>query len=71
MTDRDHDSDDHWIAGAIHHKGALRATAKRDHLISGNENLSGADLKKLAHSDNQRTAARARLAETLKGFHKK
>lgn len=59
---------EHWIAGAVKHPGALRETAKRDHLIKGSENLSGADLKKLAHSSNATTRARANLAKTLKGM---
>lgn len=58
-----------WIKGAVQHPGALRETAKRDGLIKGGENLSGADLKKLAHSSNATTRARANLAKTLKAMH--
>lgn len=60
----------HWISGAIKHPGALRATAKRVGMISGGEALSQDDLEKLARSKDPKTAARARLAETLKGMHK-
>ncbi len=59
-----------WIAGAIGKKGALRATAKRLGLISGGEALSKQDTERLARSKNPITAKRARLAETLRGFHK-
>ena len=36
-----------WIQGAVKKPGALRAEAKRDKLIKGDEKLSAADLKKL------------------------
>lgn len=58
-----------WIAGAIKKPGALRATAKRQGLISGGQSLSAADLDTLARSKNPTTAKRAHLAETLKKMH--
>lgn len=58
----------HWIAGAIKHPGALRATAKKLGMISGGEALSRDDLEKLARSKNGKTAKRARFAEELKSF---
>jgi hypothetical protein len=60
---------DHWISGAIKHPGALRETAKRDHLIKGDEPLSFSDLKKLSRSNNTATERRADLAMTLKKMH--
>lgn len=59
----------HWIAGAIKHPGALRATARHMGLISGGQALSAADLAKLARSRNPTTRRRAALAKTLKGMH--
>jgi len=58
-----------WIQDAINpeHKGMLRATAKRKHLIEGDEKLSMADLHKLEKMGGK-TAQRAHLAETLRSF---
>ena len=56
-----------WIQDAIKHKGALRKEAKREHLIKGDEKLSMADLHKLEKKGGK-TAKRAYLAETLRGF---
>lgn len=56
-----------WIQDAVKHKGALRKEAKREHLIKGDEKLSMADLKKLEKKGGK-TAKRAYLAETLRGF---
>lgn len=56
-----------WIAGAIKHKGALRKSIG----VKEGEKIPEAKLKKAEHSENPTTARRARLAETLKGFHKK
>ena len=39
--------DKDWIQGAVKKPGALRAVAKRDKLIKGDEKLSGSDLNKL------------------------
>jgi len=55
----------YWIQDAIKKKGALRATAKKEGLIKGEEKLSMTDLKKLEKKGGK-TAQRARLAETLK-----
>lgn len=54
-----------FIAGAIKKPGSLRATAKRDGLIKGDEKLSKADLNKLEKSKSQKTRKRAQFAETL------
>lgn len=56
-----------WIAGAIKHPGALK---KSLHVKKG-EKIPESKLKKAEHSKNPTTAKRARLAETLKSFHKK
>lgn len=60
-----------FIAGAIKHPGALRATAKRDGLIKGSEKLSKNDIGKLEKSKNPTTAKRAELAATLGKMRKK
>lgn len=60
-----------FIQKAIKHKGALRATAKRDGLIKGDEKLSKADIGKLEKSKNPTTRKRAQLAETLGKMRKK
>jgi len=57
-----------WIQGAIKHEGALRKTAKQQHLIKGDEKLSMTDLKKL-EKEGGKTAKRAHLAETLRKFY--
>lgn len=54
-----------WMAGAVKHPGALRATAKREHLITGGQKLSSADLDKLARSKDPTTRKRAALAKTF------
>lgn len=56
-----------WIQGAIKHPGSLR---KELHVKEG-EKIPAKKLSKAAHSDNPKLAKRARLAETLKGFHHK
>ena len=60
-----------WIQDALNpeHKGLLRATAKRKHLIKGDEKLSNADLHKLEKMGGK-TAQRAHFAETLRSFKK-
>ena len=55
----------HWMAGAVKHPGALRATAKREGLIKGNETLSGRVIAKLEKSKSPVTRRRATLAETF------
>lgn len=54
-----------WIQKAIKKPGALRAEAKKQGLIKGDEKLSKADLDKL-EKEGGKTAQRARLAKTLK-----
>jgi hypothetical protein len=56
-----------WIQDAMKHKGALRETAKKQHLIKGDEKLSMEDLKKL-EKEGGKTAKQAYLAETLRKF---
>lgn len=54
-----------WIAGAIKHPGALH----KELGVPQGTKISAKKLAKAAHSDNPTLAKRARLAETLKGFH--
>ena len=58
-----------WIQEALgnDNKGVLRKTAKRKGLLTGDENLSMTDLKKLEKMGGK-TAKRAYLAETLRKF---
>jgi hypothetical protein len=56
-----------WIQSAIKHPGALH---KALHVPEG-EKIPAKKLEKAKHSDNPKLAKRARLAETLKGLHKK
>lgn len=60
-----------WMQGAVKHPGALRATAKREGLIKGDEKLSSSDLSKLKKSKDPTTRKRAVLAETFKKAGKK
>lgn len=55
-----------WIGKAIKHPGSLH---KALHVKEG-EKIPAKKLAKAAHSDNPKLAKKARLAETLKGFHK-
>jgi hypothetical protein len=55
-----------WIAGAIKKKGALRATAK----VKKGQKIPAKTLSKLAKKGGV-TGKRARLAKTLRSFHKK
>jgi hypothetical protein len=63
-----------WIKGAVKKPGALRATAKREGIIKGDEKLSGSDLKKLAaqasKKDNKLLAKRVALAKTFAKMRK-
>jgi len=52
-----------WIQDAMKHKGALRETAKKQHLIKGDEKLSMEDLKKL-EKEGGKTAKQAYIKET-------
>jgi hypothetical protein len=54
-----------WMAAAVKHPGALRATAKREGLIRGDQTLSHRVLAKLANSKDPKTRRRATLAETF------
>ncbi len=58
-----------FIAKAIKHPGALRATAKRLGYTKGNKPIPMTALHKMEHSANPTTARRARLAETMRSFH--
>ena len=55
-----------FIQAAIKKPGALRATAKRQGLIKGEEKLSQSDLDKLAARGGTKTKRRVALARTLK-----
>lgn len=55
----------HWIQKAIKHPGSLRQTL---HVKPGHD-IPASKLEKAEHSSNPLTRKRARLAETLKGFH--
>lgn len=59
-------ANEHWIQGAIKHKGALH---KELHVPAG-EKISAKKLKKAEHSKNPLERKRANLAETLKGLRK-
>ena len=73
----------HWVAGPVgvmkvqvsNDPGALRAVAKRDKLIKGDEKLSGSDLSKLAkkakEKGNKLLAKRVALAKTFAKMRKK
>ena len=58
-----------WIQGAVKKPGALRAVAKREKLIKGDEKLSSSDLSKLAgqakKKGNKLLAKRVALAKTF------
>lgn len=56
-----------WIKGAIKHPGALRKSLG----VKKGEKIPAKKLEKATHSKNKKTAARARLAEELRGFRKK
>jgi hypothetical protein len=58
-----------WIAGAIKHKGALRAAAKKAGAITREGTISGTWLEKKTHAKGT-MGKRARLAETLRGLRK-
>jgi len=64
-----------WIQGAVKKPGALRAIAKRDKLIKGDEKLSSSDLSKLGakakKSGNSLLAKRVSLAKTFAKMRKK
>jgi hypothetical protein len=53
-----------WIKTAIKHPGAMTEAAKR-------EGVSNSEYEKEHEHDSGKAGERARLAETLKGMHKK
>lgn len=55
----------HWIKAAIKHPGALH----RDLGVPQGQKIPEAKLEAATHSNNPTTAKRARLAETMEGFH--
>jgi hypothetical protein len=64
----DNDSDDkpkHWIAGAIKHPGALH----KEMGVPAGKKIPAGRLAKAVRAGGT-LGKRARLAETLKGFHK-
>jgi hypothetical protein len=64
-----------WIQGAVKKPGALRAVAKKDKLIKGDEKLSASDLNKLGakakKSGNSLLSKRVSLAKTFAKMRKK
>ena len=68
-------ADGGWIQGAVKKPGALRAIAKKDKLIKGDEKLSASDLKTLGakakKSGNSLLAKRVSLAKTFAKMRKK
>ena len=67
--------DKNWIQGAVKKPGALRAEAKKEKLIKGDEKLSAADLKKLGakakKSKNALLMKRVNLAKVFAKMRKK
>lgn len=57
---------DKWIQGAIKHPGALHKTLG----VPQGQKIPAAKIEKATHSSNPKTAQRANLAKTLKGFNK-
>ena len=55
-----------WIAGAIKHKGALHRALG----VPEGKKIPASKIEKATHSSNPKLAKRARLAQTLKSFHK-
>jgi hypothetical protein len=60
-------ANEHWIQGAIRHKGALHKELD----VPANKKISEKKLKKAEHSKNPVERKRAVLAETLKGLRKR
>ena len=56
-----------WIAGAIKHPGALH----RDLGVPQGQKIGAAKIEAATHSADPKTAARARLAQTLKRLRHK
>jgi len=57
----------HWIAGAVEKPGALH----KEMGVPEGQTIPEKKLATAANSSNPLLAKRARLAETLKGFHHK
>lgn len=55
-----------WVQGAIKHPGALH----RELHVPQGQKIPEAKIKMAEHSKNPKERARARLAETLKSFHR-
>ena len=55
-----------WIAGAVKNKGALHRSLG----VPEGQKIPAKKLNAAMHSDNPTIAKRARLAKTLKSFHK-
>lgn len=58
-----------FIAKAIKHPGALRATARREGLIHGDQKITRTILGKLAKGASTTTKRRIALAKTLMSMH--
>lgn len=58
-------ADNHWIAGAIKHPGALHKELN----VADDKRIPEKKLEKAEHSSNKLVAKRARLAETLRDMH--
>ncbi len=54
-----------WIKDAIKKPGSLHKSLH----VPMDKKIPAAKIEKATHSSNKKLAARARLAETLKGFH--
>lgn len=59
----------HWIAGAVKHPGALKATAKREGLLHSGGKITRTMLGKLAKTGGTKTKKRVALAKTLMSMH--
>lgn len=57
---------DNWISGAIKHPGALHRSLG----VPAGQKIPDEKIRQAEKSSNPKLAARARLAETLKGFKK-
>jgi hypothetical protein len=60
------DKPEHWIAGAVKHKGALH----RELGVPEGEKIPAKKLKKAEHSKSPTERKRAALAKTLEGLRK-
>jgi hypothetical protein len=60
-----------WISGAIKKPGALRKTAKQHGALKNGIDPKWLEKAAKGEGVSKKTAQRARLAKTLKGFKKK